>query len=107
MYSSKSKNRLDIAAVFVRQAQIIPAFLARFDAAEPIANEQEQEASQGRKTHVERTQGKKCPAAPDANEMPHYKSWDAQTKVQDQSPKASAAHQMIQRAVKQRNEKAK
>ena len=57
MYSSKSKNRLDIEAVFVRQAQIIPAFLARFDTAEPITDDQNHETAEGRKAHVEPTHG--------------------------------------------------
>jgi hypothetical protein len=80
------------------------SILLGFDPAQPIAQYQDHDTSQGRKPQVQRAQRKKRPPTPNANEMTHNEPGDAQTKIQEQSPKTSVAQQMIQRAIKQCNE---
>src|SRR5919109_4802403 len=53
----------------VRRWQIIPAFLTGFDTAEPVTNQQNHDASEGRKPEIQRAQREKGPLAPNANQM--------------------------------------
>jgi hypothetical protein len=92
---------------FKRQAQIIPAFLPRFDTAQPVTKQQDHDTSQGRKAQVQRAQRKKRPAAPDPDQVSQNETQDAQAKIQKQSPEASISYQMIERAVEQGNEEGK
>jgi hypothetical protein len=84
---------------YIRQAQIIPAFLPRFDTAQPITKQQDHDTSQRRKAQIQRAQRKKRPAAPDTDKMSQKESQDAQDKIQKQSPEASISYQMIERAI--------
>ena len=73
----------DTDAVVYKTGADYNCFLLSFDPAKPITKYQEYDTSQGGETQVERTQRQKRPAAPDPDQMTHYKPGNAQTEIQE------------------------
>ena len=101
-------NCLDIEdGKFKAGADYTLLFLAGLHAAQPVTKYQNRDTSKGGEAKIQRTQRNEGPTSPETDQMTHPKTEDAQAKKQDQSPETSAAYQMIDRAVKQRNENGK
>ena len=75
--------------------------------AEPIAEDQNNDAANGRKTEIERSQREKDPSAPQAKNVTCCKTDHTESQIQEQSPYTSAAYQMIERAIGQCDQEAK
>jgi len=57
--------------------------------AQPVADQKNQETSNGGKTQIHRPQRDENPATPKAHEMAEDKAEEAEAKIQKQSPEAS------------------
>jgi hypothetical protein len=90
-----------------KQAQIILAFLSRFDATQPVTKDQDHHTSKGGKSQVQCAQWKEHPSAPDTDQMTQSEPQDAQAKIQQQSPEAPIPYQMIDRAIEEGNQEGK
>ena len=69
--------------------------------AEPIAEDEDHKAADCGKTEIERAQREKHPSPPQADHMARPKTDHTQAEIQEQSPEASAAQDVIARAVRQ------
>ena len=78
-----------------------------FDPAEPVAQDEQEKTAQGGESQVYRTDWEKRPVTPGPDQVPQHKSQYAQNKIQKQAPETAAAHQMIERAIEQSDQKGK
>lgn len=76
---------------------LYPAFFPWFDAAQPLADDQDQDAADRAEGYVEIANGVKDEAKPPASSLPEGKPGGSQKKVEKESQPIPAAYCMIQR----------
>jgi hypothetical protein len=93
-----------LMSVFTQRAGIIPCFMGTARSGLASHRSGGPKYYRWRKAQVQGSKRQEEPSAPHPDQMTGRKSQNAQAEAQDQTPKTAAAHQMIERAVKQCNE---